>query len=123
MRKGIRELFNDFDSEDRRTIEREVDTGARLLGADVEWGEPPSRYDKDLYGICFDCKNLRTFRTKYGKIYAKCYEFEERLNSKDPVEDCSCYSRRGEMDLFSMKEIAIIIDNTKRQQAGFIVKE
>lgn len=117
-------MFDELlDRDIKRSVEKEINNGARLIGADLEWGTKPSRYDKDLYGICFDCKNLRTFRTKYGKVYAKCYEFDERLNSKDPVEECSCYSRRGEMNLYDMKEMALIIDNTKKQQVGFIIKE
>jgi hypothetical protein len=114
---SIKDMFGERDS-----IGKEVDNAARLLGADVEWGNPPAKFDKDVYGICFDCVNLRACKSKYGRTYARCYEFELALNSSDPVIECTSYKKKGELSLFDMKEIAIILEPGRRQ-AGFIVEE
>jgi len=122
MRKEIRHMLNNIDKAMKEKVNKEVDRGALLIGADVEYGEPPLKFDSSEFGICYDCKYLRACKTRYGKTLARCWEFDINLNAGDPIEGCTNYSKRNEMDLFTMKEMAILLDVDKKQ-AGFILVE
>ena len=109
-------------SETRELVDKEVDIGARSIGADTEYGSAPNKFNKDKFGICYNCQHLKAAVTEYNKIYAKCYELEIYLNSLDPVIDCSEYKKRGSMTLWEMKDIATVIE-VGRRKAGFIIEE
>jgi hypothetical protein len=118
------DILDDLKSGERRKIDKEIDSGARRLGVEDDWDgfRQKDVFSKEDFGICYDCKELRACRTRYGKVLAKCYEFDITMNGTDPIMECSCYKRRGEMTLFEMKDMAIIIETNKRQ-AGFIIEE
>jgi hypothetical protein len=122
IRKGIKEMLRDMDSIERKKIDSEIDKGALLIGSDIYYGEPPATFDRSEFGICWDCRELRACKTKYGKTMAKCWEFDIVLNANDPIEECTCYKKRNEMDLNMMKDIAILLDVDKKQ-AGFILDD
>jgi hypothetical protein len=109
----------DIDRDVRRKINQEIDKGALLIGSDIDYGEPPLTFDSSEFGICYNCRELRACKTRYGRTYAKCWEFDLVMNGNDPIEECTCYKKRNEMDLNMMKDIAILIDVDKKQ-AGFI---
>lgn len=105
---------------ERDRIGREVDLGARNIGSDTEYGSPPVDFDTKKFGLCCDCSELRASISKFGSIFARCYEFDKNLNSSDPIEKCSDYKKKGSMTLWDMKEIAYIIEVDKKE-IGFIL--
>jgi len=104
----------------RELMDKEVDIGARSIGANTE--DPPSKFSKDKFGVCYDCQHLKAAITEYGKIHARCFELEVSLSSLDPIIHCSSYKKRGSMTLWEMKDIAVILEPFKKQ-AGFIIEE
>ena len=107
---------------ENKEISRQIDTGARIIGADLEDGMGPIKFDKDKFGVCTDCSHLRAAITRFNKTFAQCYEFEINLNSVDPIVECTKYDQKGSMKLWEMKDIAIIIEPW-RKQAGFITED
>lgn len=70
------------------------------------------------FGICSDCSRFGFAETEFKVIYAKCIKFSiERLDTQ-AVTNCSFYDHKGQMDIWSMKEIAILID-TPKMKVGF----
>jgi hypothetical protein len=108
--------------EKKHQISKEVDVGARLIGADIDDGVGPSHFDVSKFGVCNDCSSLKAATTQYGKTFAQCYEFEMILNGTDPIVTCTKYDKRGSMKLWEMKDIAIILE-PHRKQAGFITED
>ncbi len=95
-------------------LNNEVSRGLSVLGLDKWEGEMSTPFSKEFFGLCSTCRCLKAAKTRYGRIKAKCYEFEVELHGIDPVVECTAFSRRGEMDLSNMKEIALLIDITKK---------
>lgn len=101
--------LDDFNKDDQRKLQSEVETGARTIG--VDWYEDVSQlFSRKVFGRCSDCKYLHATRTKYDRVFAKCYINEIRLSSIDPVVECTSYRGRGEMDIEDMTRIATIIE-------------
>jgi len=101
-----------------RQLSKEIDVGARLIGADVDEGTGPSNFNSKRFGICSDCTSLKACVSEYGRTFAQCYEFEMLLYGRDPIVNCTKYEKKGEMKLWEMKEIAIILEPHKKK-AGF----
>lgn len=116
--------FLDEDSPKRREISREVERGAKAIKMDEDGNLSSKKiFNKELFGICYDCKKFRGAVTKYGNAYAWCWEFETKLNASDPVVKCSEYEKRGGLTLFEMKDMATLIEVDKKEKAGFVHHE
>jgi len=57
------------------------------------------------YGLCKDCVHLKVVSFEFGESIAK-------------VKECSCYQKRGTMNLWEMESLATIIDVNK-SKIGF----
>lgn len=64
------------------------------------------------FGICSDCKQFEYQRSKFGKEYFRCNIEGNRFfpSQIDPIEKCSCFTKRGLMDLFDMWNIATMVE-------------
>ena len=77
-----------------------------------------STSNKEAYGQCASCRNFQIVESEFKTLVARCEELELRLSTANPVKNCSIYRRRGEMTLWEMKDVAIIIDIPK-DKIGF----
>ena len=93
-----------------KKLNTEIDKGKAQLGMDG-WGERiTAAFSEEAFGLYSNCKYLMAAKTRYARIKAKCYEFDVNLHGIDPVIECTYYTRRGEMTLTQMQEIATLID-------------
>jgi len=129
MVKRTESFFDDFfdsDSEDPIKKERkEIRQGANRLGFS-SWGEDKVKpaFDKDVLGICYDCQKLQCYKTIWGNMGARCYDFEMRLSAQDPIEDCTNYYKDKQLTLAQMEDMAIMINaDGPKKQIGFVIKE
>lgn len=100
-----------------KKLDKEIIQGTARIGMD-KWDEVLSMpFPEETFGLCSTCKILKAARTRYGRIRAKCYEFEVELYGIDPVTECTVYERRGQLTLQHMQDIAILIDS--KRPAGF----
>ena len=97
----------------KTTVSREIDANASIF---------QDRFDEDVrsgrvinMGLCSTCKELVFTRTQYGTTYAKCGEWRKQLNGVDLVVECTSFKRHGEMSLYDMKDIAVLIDVEKHK--------
>ena len=108
--------ISDFEDKERRQISSEVDALASEYDTDKYDGVSMGvRGLKNDMGLCGQCKDLLFTKTQYGTQYAKCTEWKKNLNGVDLVVECTAFRRRGEMSLYDMKDIAIIIETPKRK--------
>ena len=105
--------LSDLPQEEKHKISSEIDAlsskytdpyeGEVLQGVNIEMG------------LCSSCKELLFTKTQYGTFYARCEQWDKRLNGIDLVVECTGYRKRGEMTLFEMKDLAVLIDPPKRK--------
>jgi hypothetical protein len=63
------------------------------------------------FGLCKDCGNLLGCYTKYDNRYARCdILIGVKLSPQDPVKKCTSYYKKGQLDIHTMKDMAILID-------------
>lgn len=63
------------------------------------------------FGLCKDCGNLLGCHTKYDNKYVRCdILIGLKLNPQDPVKRCTSYYKKGQLDINTMKDMAILID-------------
>lgn len=119
-------IFDD-DREDKERAKalQNVELNAKFITGEDIWGDVEGSNDSRIlwseYGLCHDCEYFRAVRTEYGKMFAQCELFDKTLNTNDPVTSCTKYSKKGQMNLRDMKEIAVIIDPDKKDKVGFRV--
>ena len=82
----------------------------------------PTTSNEARLGLCSDCINANVVTTEYGTVYAYCDRFEMSISGRDAIVSCTRYSKRGELTLQEMQDIAIIIEVDKKQ-AGFIMEK
>lgn len=109
--------ISDLEKEEQTREWRHIESKAGLLGTDWD-GHLPNRLDKDEFGLCSNCTHARVTKTKYGNIYMFCTEWERHLNGVNLVSECTAYHKIGQMSLFDMKEIAVMID-VENKKIGF----
>jgi hypothetical protein len=74
------------------------------------------------FGLCKDCGNFMGCVTKFDKRFAKCSEFLGlKLDTNDPVEFCTVYYKRGQLDIHTMRDMATYID--VKRDIGFLNDE
>lgn len=99
-----------MDEDAEKKLNTEIHKGKARIGLDKWDDDYVSPFFKESLGLCSSCKCLKAAQTRYGRTKAKCWEFEVELYGIDPVIECTCYARRGEMTLTQMQEIATLID-------------
>lgn len=87
-----------------KSIKDEIKAGARAVT------ERTAKPKFNGLGLCGDCTNRQVFKTEFGSIFAKCSEFGRRLNSNDPVSECSLYWRETFYSLDDFMRMATLID-------------
>ena len=110
--------MTDRNREEERKHSKQVDIGARKIGANTEWEQSP-RDEIIPLKCCKDCIFLNYTETQYGQKFVSCNELSVKLNGIDPVIKCTSYKKRGEMELWEMKDIAIYIDDREKKRVGF----
>lgn len=74
------------------------------------------------FGLCKDCGHFVGIMTKFDKKFVKCAEiYGLRLDSLDPVGVCTCYYKKGQLDIHSMRDMATFIDI--KRDMGFLKDE
>ena len=106
--------LSQFKDDEKRAIKDEIDAHAAVIEVDGYSTETN-------LGLCSNCKQLTCTSTEYGTTYAKCSEWEIRLNISNRIKHCNKFRQRGQMDLYEMKDIAIIIDVNKKE-IGLLTK-
>jgi len=95
------------------------------LAYDLFQQEVRSRIDSS-FGLCSSCAKFSVRKTSYYDEEVWCametpyYSPHIRPNRNNPIKECSQYSRRGEMSMWTMASMAILIDVTPKVKAGFI---
>ena len=107
-----------FEDREPSELDKRVEAGLIKLNMDGEFDGSNTNFSKNEFGICFDCRNLCAFKTEYGRIFGKCYEFNMPMRGIDKVNHCNRYDKKGQMDLDNMKELAILIENDNKK-VGF----
>ena len=98
---------------------------AEILDAAAELGDSlvkditPFKGIDNKLGLCATCKNLGYYKTRLMSEAFWCRKFNGvRLNTADPIETCTNYWHRGWVNIWDLKEMAIIIDPVRRK-VGF----
>jgi len=84
----------------------------------VKDGEIPMSVGLTGYGLCTTCKNMDYVTSKYGVLLAKCDNMDLRLNSANPVDRCTNFEDRMQLNLNQMYEMATLIEAAK-DKIGF----
>jgi hypothetical protein len=117
-------MFDNEKSDKRKAIDGEINVGLRRLKIDVDddaIGSFISNFSERDFGLCYDCKCLYAFKTEYGTMRGKCYEFEIIMNGINKIKHCTRYDKKGQMSLDDMKDMAILIDDEKKKVGfGFV---
>lgn len=105
--------LSDCDKDERSKIEDEINISSNLLGGNYD--DAPFEKSVEDFGLCTNCESLKYAITQYDKVYAKCDIWEKHLHSADNIIKCSHYNKRGQMDLYTMQGIAVLIDPPARK--------
>jgi len=115
--------FNELEEDELHKLEDELDSIATGLGLNT-YNAYESRNNFDsltqMIGICSNCKNLQYCRSEFGSIFARCSEFEIRLNGQNKITECTFHNAKGVLSLTDMQKIAILIDPSESEIKGFI---
>jgi len=114
--------YESEEEKERSKALKNVSINARRITGDSIFGDLEGNESRKLwseYGLCHDCENFSAVRTEYGKTFAKCELFNKILNTNDVITSCTEYSKRGQLSLRDMKEIATIIDPSSNKKIGF----
>lgn len=104
-------------SKSEKELTRAQNLGEVLESQIAQTTEIPPRL-KQLIGLCATCVNCHYKKTQLMDEQFLCERLEwkqTKLNTSDPVIECSAYTRRGQMTLWDMKEMATLVDPPKRQ--------
>lgn len=107
----------DFEDSDRAKIKQVISAKAGSLGFDPYESCPSYSKTKD-FGLCNDCKHLQLVKSEFRTIFARCYDFEIRLHTGEPVIECTNYEQRNTLTLNQMNALAYII-NVNQKEIGF----
>jgi len=73
----------------------------------------------DSLGMCSDCKFCAVTEFEFKGYVVYCNYHDKAMNQKDRVVRCNSYTKRGQISLYDMQNIAWIIDNDPKV-VGFI---
>ena len=105
--------LSNLPDDERRTLSDEIDSIGNqypVNNFDAEFGGV-----KVEMGLCTTCEHLLFSKTQYGTVHSRCDKWEKLLNGVDLIRECTGFSRKGEMSLWDMKQIAVLIDVEKRK--------
>lgn len=106
--------ISDLEKKERNRLENELDTKAKLIGVEDRWERTKFECDRlEGFGLCSSCKNFEYARTEFVIRIAKCYELDIKLDESNPITECTCHSKKGELTLNMMMEMAILIGEPK----------
>ncbi len=114
--------FSNLDTVEKKDIENQLESLSSAMGMDA-WEVYVSREGsllQDQIGICYNCKNLNYCRTEFGTVFAKCSEFEFRMNGQNRIEECNLHSPKNALSLNEMYAMAYLIDPSEEKVEGFI---
>jgi hypothetical protein len=99
---------------DKQSLQNELKAKASMLGFDA-YDNITNHVQTSEFGLCNDCKYLQLAKSEFRTIFARCYEFEIKLNNVEKITECTSYEQRNTMTLNEMRDIAYIIDiDTKK---------
>jgi hypothetical protein len=113
-----------MDNDKRRSEIEKASRLAEVLESKMEEGVSNERM-KELVGLCADCTRFFYQKTRLEDEKFICTRWNDtrvgpiHINTCDPPEECAGYHRRGEMDMWDMKEMAILIDGKPKKVPGF----
>jgi len=115
--------FNELEEDELHKLEDELDSIATGLGLNTyNTYESRNNFDslEQAIGICSNCKNLQYCKSEFGSIFARCSEFQIKLNGKNKIIECTFHDAKGVLSLSDMQNIAILIDPSESEIKGFI---
>lgn len=82
----------------------------------MSWNRGDSR--RSFPGLCGTCKYLRLASTQYGGLRrAMCSVFEMGIDPRDPIDECTEYWKRGQLNLSEMVDRARLIGSVGKAYA------
>lgn len=113
MSKKISEL----ESKEEAQLQNEIVATSKPCGVDAY--DSSRRIHIDGLGLCGNCVYLQAAKTKYGKAFTVCNEFNTPLRSDDPITECTAFVKSGQMSLVEMTQIAWLVEVDKKDKVGF----
>lgn len=110
------ETYINLEDDKKETISACVFAKARQLE-----DKQKERKNKE-YGLCADCANFTVTKTEFRTIRAACNAYHRQLmglNSVHQVIECTEYVKKGQMSLYDMQNIAILIEPDAPEKIGF----
>ena len=112
--------FSDLEDKEKEKIRDQVNSHAKVFGADDYEDMSLPLQDADRYGECKNCYNFQYVRTEFRFVFARCSETKMVLSGKDRVVECTMFTSKNSMSLRDMENIAWLVDPTGRQGVGFV---
>jgi hypothetical protein len=114
--------FSDLEQTEKKHIENELEAVSSSMGMEAyeTYGNREGSLLQDQIGMCHNCKNLSYCKTEFGNVFAKCSEFEFRLNGQNRIEECNLHCPRHSLSLNEMYTMAYLIDPKDEKIKGFI---
>ena len=104
--------YKDLESSEQNELDSTLDIAVDVRKLNFE-GRYHYRYQQ--FGLCADCVSFDFVETEFKIIYARCNDMKIKLSSAYPIKNCTNYRKCGQMDIWDMKNIAILIDPNKNE--------
>lgn len=89
----------------------------------LDFSPKPKELKIEGFGLCSTCSSFNLVKTEFKIIKSYCYsnsKFPFSVNMEEPIKFCNNYSKRGEMSLYEMGQIALLINLDKEKgKVGF----
>jgi len=113
--------FKDISPEDHDKERDHLESQSEAQTGLGMWQAPGLIFSEDLkrtYGICAKCDEFQYCRQSYQNKRAYCSRFEMMLSGKDKMVECNKFSKRGQLNLNQMADLAWLINPAKK--TGFV---
>lgn len=114
--------FSDLEQSEKKYIEDELEAISSSMGMEA-WeshGTNEGSLLQNQIGMCFNCKNLNYCKTEFGTVFARCSEFEFRMNGQNRITECNLHTPKHALTLNEMYTMAYLIDPKEEKIEGFI---
>jgi len=110
--------YKDLKSEDMLLVDAQVESSSNF----IDFKMRGSGLVAEQYGICATCKHFTYAATKYRTVRALCIlirSHPQALSDADIIEECTSHTKRGQMELYDMVQMAVLIESNPSRKAGF----
>ena len=82
----------------------------------------PKELKVEGFGLCSTCSSLNLVKSEFKIIKSYCnnnYRLPFTVTTEEPIKFCNNYSKRGEMSLYEMGQIALSVWIKKKGRLDF----